>query len=179
MTLEELEYLIKKYDTEQRPEEYFWFYQHAQIIEPKTIIEIGVRTGGNLKLLSTLLPQDGLLIGMDHKQPVLLWDILDAPCKTQLVLGNSHSASTKEKLIETLEGRVADILFIDGDHSTEGMLMDFKDYSPLVRTGGIIAVHDIFYLNEVAEAWEQLPGNDWYESPRNRSSLGIGFIKKG
>jgi len=36
-----------------------------------------------------------------------------------------------------------DFLFIDGDHTYEGVEGDFEMYSPLVRRGGIIAFHDI------------------------------------
>lgn len=36
-----------------------------------------------------------------------------------------------------------DFLFIDADHTYEGVKMDFEMYSQLVRKGGIIAFHDI------------------------------------
>ncbi|MEO0196406.1 MAG: class I SAM-dependent methyltransferase [candidate division WOR-3 bacterium] len=36
-----------------------------------------------------------------------------------------------------------DFLFIEGNHSYEGVKMDFEMYFPLVRKGGIIAFHDI------------------------------------
>jgi len=36
-----------------------------------------------------------------------------------------------------------DFLFIDGDHSREGVWADFRLYSPLVRAGGLIAFHDV------------------------------------
>jgi predicted O-methyltransferase YrrM len=42
-----------------------------------------------------------------------------------------------------LEGRKLDFLFIDGDHTYEGVKGDFKMYFPLVRKDGIIAFHDI------------------------------------
>jgi predicted O-methyltransferase YrrM len=83
-----------------------------------------------------------------------------------------------QELEALLGGRSIDVLFIDGDHSTEGMLQDFRDYAPLVRKGGIIAVHDIYYLPTVAEAWKQVPGGQRFESKQNQSSIGIGFIIK-
>ncbi|RPH56645.1 MAG: class I SAM-dependent methyltransferase, partial [Acidobacteria bacterium] len=36
-----------------------------------------------------------------------------------------------------------DVLFIDGDHSYEGVRRDFEMYRPLVREGGLIVFHDI------------------------------------
>jgi len=42
-----------------------------------------------------------------------------------------------------LKGTQLDVLFIDGDHSLEGVRQDFLAFAPLVREGGIIAFHDI------------------------------------
>ena len=36
-----------------------------------------------------------------------------------------------------------DFLFIDGDHTAKGMKEDFLNYLPMVRQGGLIAIHDI------------------------------------
>lgn len=36
-----------------------------------------------------------------------------------------------------------DVLFLDGDHTLEGVARDWNMYSPLVRPGGIVAFHDI------------------------------------
>jgi predicted O-methyltransferase YrrM len=35
-----------------------------------------------------------------------------------------------------------DFVFIDGDHSEEGLLADWRAWSPLVAPGGIVALHD-------------------------------------
>ena len=35
-----------------------------------------------------------------------------------------------------------DFVFIDGDHSEEGLLADWRAWSPLVEPGGIVALHD-------------------------------------
>ena len=40
-------------------------------------------------------------------------------------------------------GRKFDFLFVDGDHSYDGVVSDFVAYYPLVRPGGLIALHDI------------------------------------
>jgi len=41
------------------------------------------------------------------------------------------------------EGGELNFLFIDGDHTYEGVRKNFEMYSPLVRRGGIVAFHDI------------------------------------
>ena len=178
LTDEELKELYLTYQAEQREDEVIWFYRHVEKIKPKIIVEIGIKEGGNLKVLSTHLNKEGLIVGIDPRQE-LPWKMNDTECEIHHIQRDSHSPDSLKSLKDILNGRTIDVLFIDGDHSKEGMLQDFYDYSPLVHNGGIIAVHDIFYLQPVSDAWEELPGNDWYESPRSRSSLGIGFIIKG
>ncbi|MBS6829563.1 MAG: class I SAM-dependent methyltransferase [Desulfovibrio sp.] len=50
--------------------------------------------------------------------------------------GNSHS------IAETFEDSV-DFLFLDGDHSYEGVKTDIEAWFPKLRSGGVIAMHDI------------------------------------
>ncbi len=38
--------------------------------------------------------------------------------------------------------RAIDFLFIDGDHRYEEVLRDFTDWTPLIKTGGLLAIHD-------------------------------------
>jgi len=47
-------------------------------------------------------------------------------------------------LVDELRKRTSDIdlLFIDGDHSYEACLADWRAYGPLVRKGGVVAFHD-------------------------------------
>ena len=64
-----------------------------------------------------------------------------------------------------------DFVFIDGDHSYEGVMRDLENYYPLVRSGGIVSGHD-FKLRAVGSALndffknkeEVVPaeGNCWY-----------------
>jgi hypothetical protein len=63
--------------------------------------------------------------------------------RIRLVRGDSHSAHTSEQVRRLLDGEPLDLLFVDGDHSYEGVKQDVVDYAPLVRPGGIVALHDI------------------------------------
>ena len=35
-----------------------------------------------------------------------------------------------------------DFVFVDGDHSYDGLRVDYEGFSPLIAKGGIIALHD-------------------------------------
>lgn len=50
-----------------------------------------------------------------------------------------------------------DFVFIDGDHSYEGVIQDIRAYLPKVRKGGIIAGHDYCSLSD-AGAFDEMPG---------------------
>jgi hypothetical protein len=67
------------------------------------------------------------------------------------IQGNSQIQETKDRVIETLNNSKIlgysdkiDILFIDGDHSLEGVLNDFNLYKDLVNVGGYIVFDDYY-----------------------------------
>ncbi|MCS6956178.1 MAG: class I SAM-dependent methyltransferase, partial [Candidatus Calescibacterium sp.] len=70
-----------------------------------------------------------------------------------------------------------------GDHSYEGIKQDFEWYAPLVRSGGIIAFHDIKpslpdNWIQVGRFWEDIKGKYTYkEIISNEASWGgIGVL---
>lgn len=64
-------------------------------------------------------------------------------CKLHLIPDSSQKNLTLERTKQIFKNEQIDFLFIDGDHSYEGVKKDYQMYSPLVRAGGIIAFHDI------------------------------------
>ena len=79
----------------------------------------------------------------------------------KIVRDDSHAPSTLEKVRTLLAGRKLDLLFIDGDHSYDGVKKDFEMYSTLVAPDGVIAFHDIVdgpesYVGGVPKFWREL-----------------------
>ena len=66
-----------------------------------------------------------------------------------------HSKSYEPKAVESvrniLSGDKLDLLFIDSYHDYKSVLTDFLLYKDLVRSGGIIAFHDILYKRHNGE----------------------------
>ncbi len=60
-----------------------------------------------------------------------------------VVVGDSHDPATFAALARHLGGRPVDLLFVDADHRYEAVAADFEVYAPLVRPGGLVALHDI------------------------------------
>ncbi len=67
--------------------------------------------------------------------------------------------------------KAIDLLWIDGDHSYEGVAIDLDDWSDLVRVGGIVAGHDYGHLESVRRAWDERIGasDKWGPTQRVRS----------
>ena len=113
---------------------------------PKTYMEIGVFHGGSLALMLQH-PYQTRLIGVDVfmfdgqydnvRKNITKFNIHDRV--VTLHKEDSHSVDFVGKL--RLNCRT-DILFIDGDHSYEGVKLDFELFSPLVNPGGYIVFDD-------------------------------------
>lgn len=78
-----------------------------------------------------------------------------------------------------------DFLFIDGDHTYEGVKKDYELYSGLVRPGGMIGFHDIVDRPEqpnirVCQFWNELKRDhrhtEFIETSDQRRKIGIGLI---
>lgn len=91
-----------------------------------------------------------------------------------LLKADSHRKETLEKIKEILDGELLDFLFIDADHSYEGVKMDFEMYSPLVKPGGIIALHDIHLPSAgVGKFWNEIKKNSIYKEIGNTGVIYI------
>ncbi len=129
-------------------------------LRPATIMEIGTHRGGTLYCWSRILPPDATLVSLDlpadandaHTTvPALEKLLVPKGRKCAFIRDDSHAQATLEKVKAALAGRPVDFLFIDGDHSYAGVKLDFEMYGGLVRSGGLIAFHDIAPNPDVPE----------------------------
>ena len=122
--------------------------------KPKTILEIGTAGGGTLFLFCKIADSTAKIISIDlpwgkFGRGYPKWETLfyrsfkNNNQRLFFLRKNSHQEETLEALKYILNGEGIDFLFIDGDHSYEGVKKDFEMYAPLVKKGGIIALHDI------------------------------------
>ncbi|MGI8958548.1 MAG: O-methyltransferase [Bryobacteraceae bacterium] len=125
---------------------------------PKTTLEIGTANGGSLFLFTRTAAPDAHLISVDlpggefgDGYPIwripLYHSFAQPGQQIDLVRADSHSALTRQKIEQMLGGAKLDFIFLDGDHTYDGVKSDFQMYSSLVRSGGLIAFHDITEFN--------------------------------
>jgi predicted O-methyltransferase YrrM len=165
--------------------------EQVRQLRPRYIVEVGTAGGGTMLLWLRVAHPEATIVTIDlpggdfgggsSKLRVPLFRRLGLPGQTiHLIRGDSHNPATVEETKGYLKGNAADFLFIDADHTPEGVRADYAMYSPLVRPGGMIAFHDIAIKNPeygVKKLWEELsavkPGRAILGSPQ---AYGIGLL---
>jgi len=152
-----------------------------------SVLEIGSRYGQSLlrmahvaqpgaKIVSLELPDAGW--GRPDSLPVLesvINQLAEEGYDAHLVLGDSH----EDDIATTIhEMGPFDLIFIDGDHSEEGAMMDWIKYGHL---GKAIGFHDVASKWGVSKVWPEIkakhPSIEFvdYTTPEDRR-MGIGLI---
>ncbi len=157
------------------------------------LLEIGTFRGGTLFVFSQVAAASATVISLDFHftfqgklcrigQEPFFRKFVRRGQTLILVRNNSHKPETLASIQEKLQTHKLDFLFIDGDHRYEGVKEDFKMYSPLVRSGGIVAFHDIAQEGpsmQVRPFWEQIKGNYIHKEFIDKTcsdSMGIGVL---
>lgn len=171
--LDYIKELEKKKLIQQIPEEFNKFMKVVAKHKPKTILEIGVAKGGTSMCFSKVCER---LVSVD----IVDFEPLD---NQTFIRRNSHDPATIAKVAKALDGHVVDLLFIDGEHSYNGVKQDYEMYSPLVRSGGLIAFHDIAKSEYhdiknclVYKLWQELKTNTSIEIQVDKVKCGIGVL---
>lgn len=118
-------------------------------LDPGVILEIGSMNGDTLRAWKAAAPAATLISISLTDGPYGGGAVPEGITQNHIDL-DSHGPEALASVQEILAGRPIDFVFIDGDHSYEGVRQDFEIYSPLVRRGGVVAFHDILpHNNEV------------------------------
>lgn len=108
-------------------------------------VEIGCFAGGSSCLV--LQRKNTNVFAIDLSRPIPQEVVMQNVNKFNVynnffeyIKGNSQDNSTLNKLKSFID--VIDVLFIDGDHSSTGVINDFNLYSSMVKSGGYIIFDD-------------------------------------
>jgi predicted O-methyltransferase YrrM len=172
-------------------DELAWLVQQVRTLKPKTVLEIGTAQGGTLFLWTRLAQPDAIIVSIDlpggkfgggynPRRASVYRRFPRGHQKLHLLRENSHVTSTREKARALFAGNPVDFLFIDGDHTYEGVKKDWEMYSPLVRPGGLIVFHDIagnYEDTQVKRLWDSVkPGFEHREyavDPKGYYGIGV------
>ncbi len=142
--------------------------------KPKIVCEIGTADGGTLFLFSRAADLQTRFLSIDLKYPTQAHS-RNYPVFMQkgqwltLIESNSCSPQTLQQVEQWLQGERIDFLFIDGDHSYDGVSQDYERYLPFLSDNGVVAFHDIHpdyrtrygkktfaYAGQVPFFWQEL-----------------------
>ncbi len=170
--------------------------ERVQALSPRRVCEIGTSAGGTLYLLTRASAPDALIVSIDltiapHTQ-ALRARLARPGQRLVSIAGDSHTEATVSRLRELLGDEPLDVLFIDGDHSYDGVRADFELYAPLVRSGGLVLLHDVnedyrasrgietpSISGDVPRFWNELKGRHRTEeliAELGQDGYGIGLV---
>lgn len=173
-------------------EEFYEFlndhYGFTKKSEPYNILEIGTKFGGTFYLWCSMNRSSGLNISIDKNDGGKHGGISEEKMDERdewfkekfenchFIRGDSHEESSILDVLSLTylydfdsEDPFLDFLFIDGDHTYEGVKQDFEMYSPFLKKGSICAFHDI-KINEYHEGRDVHVGEFWNELTKIRMS---------
>ena len=135
---------LERADTQTTAAEQACLARHAA--GRRSLVEIGVMHGATTALLRSVMAPDGVVTGIDRHPPgrllvsferlVARHELARHPRGRAVLLRQwSHEAARDWTA-------PIDFLFIDGDHSWTGVERDWRDWTPHLMPGGLVALHD-------------------------------------
>jgi predicted O-methyltransferase YrrM len=110
------------------------------------LVELGVAEGGSAMELREVMAPKGTLYLVDPYEPGRLRVSMPLVVSRRTVgsVDNGAVNWVRQRSFEAARGWTdpIDFLFIDGDHSFEGVSRDWEDWTPHVRIRGHVALHD-------------------------------------
>ncbi len=189
-----LEYLKGYYQSGQSKFGSNWHYAdlltvlHAasSLIKPRNYLEIGVRRGRSLAVVSSLAPNCEIFgfdmwvadyAGMPNPGPDFVkQELTDIGHRgtVELVSGDSHE--TVPRFFADHPDVRFDLINVDGDHTEAGARADLETVLPKLALGGIIVLDDITHPQHqyLETVWDDLIGNHPSYSSAKYRDLGYG-----
>jgi predicted O-methyltransferase YrrM len=130
-------------------------YGLVRSLKPEVCVEIGSALGKSASYIGLGLKENGhgMLYAIDPHKPTN-WNDVDAVDSLKEFERNISAAGVREyvSVIRSYSDAAArdwklpiDLIFIDGDHSYEGVKRDWELFLPHIRPSGIVIFHDTMW----------------------------------
>jgi len=178
MEMEKLAQETMDLGAQQIKDEFLWLLgKIGDMNQRKLAVEIGVLYGATYAAFRELFERV-VLIDIDTSR-------IKVPIRDQDVL--IKGSSIDRGVISSVEDGI-DFLFIDGDHSYEGVKKDFEEWLPKMSPYGVIALHDVQGANidgppdGVRRFWNGLKKSGVFKTEEimlHKDFYGIGLVHVG
>ena len=158
-------------------------------IMPDVIVEIGVNDGYDLgRIISRLhavshRPSRVFAIDINLDTPRLQGLLaIQRVSHCDVIVGDSRDHRIVGQFQECLGQDEIDLLLIDSSKEPGQLERDIELYAGKVRSGGIVAIHDILnkgYAKTVMEPWERIKATSDYVEIRGREKVGDCYLGWG
>lgn len=195
LTIDQAIASLRHFECQQNPQELAVMLTFLK--DKKSLLEIGSNYGGTLRRMAKVLAPKSRVVSIDMPEDknALVRPIVSLKANAQkiancghdveLIIGDSHSKPVIER---ARQWAPYDFIFIDGDHSYEGVKQDWLDYGPM---GNIVGFHDIAGGETgCVRFWKELREEgkhnmldvihaQYIEELEQYMNLGIGIVFKG
>ena len=182
--IEDIRKVMMHYLNPQNPDELDWMLDYVK--GATSLLEVGSSFGGTLAKMASVMKKGAKIVSVDaamDETPLFLNPAasLKETCRqiaalgasVELLIGDSHSSQVVDRVSHYAP---FDFVFIDGDHTYDGVKADWENYGPM---GTIVGFHDIGCVPEVNRFWEELKAKGNYrieEQMAKEKGFGIGVV---
>lgn len=157
------------------------FVSALQEAGSKSYLEIGCLNGDTVHYVAKRLPVGSTIVAVDKPRSHEMYadapdnliraigDLRDNGYNAHVIFGDSHSDYTLRKVQAFSH---FDAILIDGDHSKEGVELDWLDYGPM---GNIVGFHDAHKMSNVKTVYDRLAATHKHHLCLLDDKIGIGI----
>jgi len=133
-----------------------FLYSLLRMTGGKRVLETGCSRGFSTSFIATAVTDngDGSVITIDADDLFHLWE--GSEIEPAITFINANSLDVIDQVRELLNGEMFDLLFLDSLHTYTHLMAEIMRYERLLKTGGMIVLHDTIFYDCLAPVVMQL-----------------------
>ena len=145
--------------------------------QPGVILELGTSLGISALYMHKAAPKAELITVEGDQQTYNFAKRLISSSESakSVVLRNMYFSDFLEKEIA---GKIFDFIYIDGDHTYEATITNFKKLLPHITESSVLIFDDIYWSEEMTRAWKEIKMHERVTVTIDLFRFGIVFFRK-
>lgn len=136
---------------------YWWLALAVRFFQPESILELGTAVGASSIMMWSELPRDSSLISADIMTNArFVPDVIREDTRAKYMTADANDWHLYQHFRD-VEKKSFDFLFLDTDHVAKDLRNQLDLVSKVLRPGALVVLDDI-HMNDMADAWDEIPG---------------------